>query len=95
MAHWKGGSAWIDDEDDALDPDYREDSEDEDDEDELPMTMARDRARWIEENVDEMQELFKVVKATGVKLFGNAFMQACTINNFANFCYKYTMPGAV
>ena len=51
------------------------------------MTMARDRARWIEENVDEMQELFKVVKATGVKLFGNAFMQACTINNFANFCY--------
>jgi hypothetical protein len=94
MAHWKGESAWMDDEDDALDPDYREDS-DTDDEDNIPSRMGRDRARWIEDNVDELQELFTAFKSAGTKLFGNAFMQVGTINNFSNFCYKYTTPGAV
>jgi hypothetical protein len=94
MAHWKGGSEWIDDEEDALDPDYREDS-DTDDEDTIPKHMARDRARWIEDNVDELQELYLVVRDAGRKLFGNAFMQTGNINNFSNFCYKYSTPGAV
>ena len=94
MAHWKGHSDWIEDEDDELDPDYREDS-DTDDEDDIPKRMGRDRARWIEDNVEELQELFKAFKESGRQLFGPAFMQAGSINNFGNFCYKYTTPGAV
>ena len=94
MAHWKGSSPWIDDSDDADDPDYRE-SSDTDDEDNIPKSMARDRARWIEENVDELAELFRAFKKEGAKVFGSAFMQTGTINNFSNFCYKYTTPGAV
>ena len=83
-----------DEDDDSYDPDYRESSDD-DNEDEIPRSMARDRARWIEENVDEIAVVFNAMKQSGKELFGGAFMQTGTINNFANFCYKYTMPGAV
>ena len=89
----KNDQAWFDDEDD-MDPDYREDSETDDDEDDIPRTMQRDRARWVEENVEVLQELYKSYRDTGKKLFGESFAQGMSINKFSNFCYKYTMPGA-
>ena len=94
MAAWKGNSRWIDDEDDALDPDYRESSDDDDEED-VPKKLSVMRARWIEENVDELQELMSAFCDAGTKLFGRAFFQVGTINNFGNFCFKYMTPGAV
>ena len=93
MAHWKGESAWLDEEDE-FDPDYREDSETESDADSVPRTLARDRADWLETNVEEVAELYKATKTVGEKLFGKACLQNCNINKFANFVYKYTTPGA-
>ena len=95
MPSAKASTSWVDDEeDDSEDPDYRE-SSDSDNESDIPRSMARDRARWIEENVDEIAFLYKELKEKGQTIFGGAFMQTSTINNFANFCYKYTAPGGV
>lgn len=79
---------------DSDDPDYREDS-DEFDEDDLPRTMGRDRAAWIERNHEAIAELFRSLKRDGSTLFGNSFLQCGgTINTFANYIYKYSTPGA-
>ena len=75
------------------DPDYREDSADEED-DELPPSMARDRAQWVVDNQDAVEELYRAFKEAGVTLFGGAFFQCGNITPFAHFVYKYTMPGA-
>ena len=71
------------DEDDAS---YRESSADEDDE--LPKSMARDRAQWVVDNQDALQELYAAYRATGTQLFGNAFNQCGNITCFAHFVYK-------
>jgi len=92
MPSAKVSNEW--DEDDSNDPDYRE-SSDSDNESDIPRSMARDRARWIEDNVDEIAALYRALKNGGETVFGGAFLQAATINNFANFCYKYTAPGGV
>ena len=71
---------------------YRESSADE--EDELPESMARDRAAWIIDNQDAIEELWATFKQTGTALFGRAFFQCGNITPFAHLVYKYTMPGA-
>jgi hypothetical protein len=76
--------------DDEYDPDYRESSEDEDDE--LPKSMHRDRARWIEDNVEDIAFLYRKVLEDGRSLFGHAFLQNASINAFANFLYRNTTP---
>ena len=73
------------------DPDYREESEDEE-ADELPKTMQRDRAQWIEDNVEDIQFLYRHLLTDGRSVIGNAFLQTCTINAFANFLYRHTTP---
>ena len=49
-----------------MDPDYRESSDD-DDEDQIPKKLSVIRARWIEENVDELQELMRAFCDAGTK----------------------------
>ena len=73
------------------DPDYREDSADEDD---LPPSMGRDRAQWVVDNTDAIEELYKVFKEGGNQLFGRAFFQCGGITAFSHFLYRYTQPGA-
>jgi len=75
------------------DPDYRESSADEDDE--LPESMARDRAQWVCDNQEAIEELYHIMKESGVKLFGEAFLQCGGVTAFAHFVYKHTTPGAV
>ena len=75
------------------DASYRESSADED-EDELPQTMARDRAQWVVDNQDALEELYRAFKEAGQHLFGRAFFQCGNITSFAHFVYKNTMPGA-
>ena len=77
--------------DDEFDPDYRE-SSDEDNEDDVPKTMARDRARWIEDNVEDIEWLYRKVLTEGRSVFGNSFLQLSTINIFANYLYRNTTP---
>jgi hypothetical protein len=80
--------------DDSDDPDYREDSFSSSGDDELPKTLGRDRARWVEDNVEVIQEIYKLFKDNGRAVFGNAFFQCGDITSFAHFCYKHTTPGA-
>lgn len=74
------------------DPDYREDSCDSDDE--LPASMARDRAEWVVQNSEAVEELYAHYRMVGEQLFGTAFNQCGNITKFAHFVYKQTMPGA-
>ena len=75
------------------DASYRESSADEDDE--LPESMARDRAQWVVDNQDALEELYAAYKDVGAQLFGRAFFQCGSITPFAHFVYKHTTPGAV
>ena len=79
---------WTDDDD----PDYREDSADEDDE--IPASMARDRAEWVMDNQEAIEELYHHFKECGRQLFGDAVVQCGNVTRFAHFVYKQTMPGA-
>ena len=74
-----------------FDPDYRESSES-DDADDVPKTMQRDRARWIETNVEDIEWLYRKLLEDGRSVMGNSFLQTCTIKQFANFLYRNTTP---
>ena len=76
--------------DDEYDPDYTEDES----EDDLPHTMGRDRAQWVVDNSEAVEELYRAFKITGQALFGGAFFQCGTVTDFAHLVYKYTSPGA-
>lgn len=78
--------------DDDSDPDYREDSAEEDNVDDIPKSMQRDRAQWIVDNTDDLEWLYRTFKDSGRSVMGQAFLQTCTINNFANFVYRFTTP---
>ena len=77
--------------DDDFDPDYRE-SSDESDADDLPKSWGRDRANWVEMNVEDIEFLYRILLEHGRSIMGDAFIQTCTINQFANFLYKHTTP---
>lgn len=79
------------DNDSDYDPDYRESSDDSE-ADDLPKTMHRDRAQWIESNVEDLEYLYRVMLEHGRSIMGDCFLQTCTINNFANFLYRHTTP---
>ena len=78
--------------DDDMDPDYRESSDDDDAVDDLPANMYRDRAKWIEDNVEDIEYLYSKLLADGRSIMGNAFLQTATINSFAYFLYRNTTP---
>ena len=75
--------------DDSDDPDYREGSETEDD---IPKSMERDRAQWIVDNADDLGWLYRKLLEDGRSVFGQSFLQTCSINAFANFVYINTTP---
>lgn len=75
--------------DDDFDPDYRESSEEEE---ELPKSMHRDRAHWIETNVEDIEWLYRKLLEDGRSIMGNSFMQSATINSFAYYLYAHTTP---
>jgi len=77
--------------DDEYDPDYTEGESSEDD---LPKTMGRDRAHWVEENQAAIEELYRSFQEVGRDLFGNAFHQTGNITAFSHYVYRYTTPGA-
>lgn len=78
--------------DDDYDPDYREtDSED----DELPMSMQRDRAQWIVDNQEALEDLYRDFKEKGRYVLGASFLQTGNITSFGNFIYRFTTPGVI
>ncbi len=88
---WKSDPRYEEDAEDSGDPDYRE-SSDEEDEDVEPR-FHRMRADWIVEYNDALEEGYRMFKEVGQRLFGNAFFQLGTINDYCKLVFKYTHPG--
>lgn len=76
-----------------VDDDYYSPSES--DELDIPTHMSRLRENWILDNYDELIEIFTIFENAGKQVFGRAFYQLGTIDQFCKFCYKYMQPGAV
>jgi hypothetical protein len=79
------------DSDDDFDPDYRE-SDDSDEE--VPATMAQDRAQWVVDSQEAVEESYHMFLALGRQLWGEAFFQTGDVTKFAYFIYKHTALGA-
>jgi hypothetical protein len=79
---------------DEFDPDYRESSEEDSTEsDTLPFNVKRERAQWIVDNQEALEELFQCFKRDGQAIFGRAFYQLGDINQFVKFVFKTIVPG--
>ena len=76
--------------DDDSDPDYCEESSEE--ESDGTSMRARDRAQWVVDNVDAVEELYEAFKEAGQQLFGRAFFQIGDITRFSHFIYNNTTP---
>ena len=79
----------LQDSDDDYDPDYVEDDSSEDD---LPPTRGRDRAQWVVDNQEAVEELYRAFQEVGRQLFGEAFFQIGDVTKFAHFIYTHTTP---
>ena len=77
--------------DDSDDPDYRESSDEEDEE--CAKSYHKMRADWIVNNQDALEEGYRMFKETGQKLFGGAFFQLGSVNDYCKLVFKYTQPG--
>jgi hypothetical protein len=93
MSSSKGDSYFKPHADDQFDPDYPESSEDDFAESNLPLSVKRERARWITENYEALDELFRCFKTDGETIFGRAFYQLGDINQFVKFVFRTTVPG--
>jgi len=90
--YYKADDRYDDSASDSGDPDYRESSDDEDEE--IGQQFHRMRADWIVEHQDALEEGYRAFLEVGRKLFGNAFFQTGTINDYCKLVFKYTQPGA-
>ena len=88
---YKADTRYEDSASDSGDPDYRESSDDEDEE--IDSRFHRIRADWIVEYHDALEEAYRAFIETGRKLFGNAFFQTGSINDYCKLVFKYTQPG--
>ena len=89
---YKADDRYEDSASDSGDPDYRESSDDDDEE--IHSSFHRMRANWIVDNQEALEEGYRAFVETGRRLFGNAFFQTGTINDYCKLVFKYTQPGA-
>lgn len=89
---YKADTRYEDSASDSGDPDYRESSDDEDEE--VGSRFHRMRADWIVDYQDALEEGYRAFLEVGRKLFGDAFFQAGSINDYCKLVFKYTQPGA-
>jgi hypothetical protein len=80
----------LEDSDDEYDPDY--DEEESASEDDLPQTFYRDRAHWIEDNLQDIEFLYRHFLEEGRSIMGATFFQTGNVTQFAQFLYRYTTP---
>ena len=85
--------------DDEFDPDYRESSDDSDESYDDPTTavnkrFTRMRAQWMVDNQSALEEGYRAFLDSGHGLFGGAFFQLGSIQQYAKLIFKYTQPGA-
>lgn len=77
---------------DEYDPSYHESSSGDE---EIPLNMRQDRAQWVVDNAEAVEELFRAFKAAGTALFGRAFHQCGSATTFSYYVYKHTTPGCI
>lgn len=88
------------DSDDEFDPDYRESSDDSDESvggdpnTAVNRRFTRMRAQWMVDHHGALEEGYKAFLDVGHQLFGGAFFQLGSINEYAKLIFKYTQPGA-
>jgi hypothetical protein len=61
---------------------------------EIPRHLTQTRHDWIVSNYEVLEELWARFKTIGSQLFGAAFMQLADMNDFLNFVFTHTQPGA-
>ena len=64
------------------------------DEEYIPKTMKRVRNNWKRDYETEIEHLYTIYISHGTMIFGNAFHQLGTMEEFSNFVFKYMQPGA-
>jgi len=86
-----------DENDDLSIEDSDENSEDDPDWDpiwEVSEERRNQLHRWRSEHLEHLQTLYAVLMDTGEGLYGRSWMQNMSLDIFASFCFKYTVPGA-
>lgn len=59
--------------------------------DEFIPTNGSWNGSWIDRHYDELDELYGIFKRSGNHMFGNAFFQLGTFEDFARFVYSHTI----
>ena len=75
-------------------PSQTSSSDSSDDEARLPPPMRSVRRQWRIDYTDEVDFLYDTYTSFGRQVFGKAFHQLGTVDEFANFVFKYMQPGA-
>ena len=57
--------------------------------------LTTDWRQWSKENMDALQELYRVYRGCGDRLFGSAFDQCGSFARFAEYVYSTLQPGAL
>ena len=65
------------------------------DESDVPEELVLVRRKWLEQNMDAIEEAYFHYIEIGEMLFGRAFHQLGGIDDFAVFVFKYMQPGAI
>ena len=71
-------------------------SDEEEEVEEVPIKARalRERKVWLQHYEQEIIVLWEQFIADGQSMFGTAFWQLGTMNEFADMIFKYTQPGA-
>ena len=64
------------------------------DEEAIPCFMVNTRREWLLAYEDEIDWLYSTYMHWGREVFGKAFHQLGSVEEFANFVFKYMQPGA-
>jgi len=91
MACFKGDSYYEAHVDNAYEPETSRSSDDEDTD--VPFVLRRSFVFWEIEHQDALQELYSKFKLDGEILFGRAFFQTGSFDEFAKLVFRFTMPG--
>ena len=65
------------------------------DEADVPEHVCKTRVQWLNTYYDELEDMYSWYLTFGHGVFGASFHQLGTLEEFANFVFKYMQPGAI
>ena len=90
MSSSKGDSRYVPEYDTPQEPDIRSSSDEEDAGSTLP--PLNPYQKWVWDNQDELEDLYTILITHGSGYFGRAFLQFCTLGDFASYVHTHTQP---